>query len=124
MRLGSTRSVSDDSNGTDLVPVPCPSVPGSAVACAGASSLALGPTVNFAIVDNPNHQFLIGLRWIPTFQGDLLRFATEFEIAFEWFTITLQAGLKQDSHAVDAIGTQVPRLGFWAVAGLGGRFRW
>jgi hypothetical protein len=120
--LGTTLA-SDDGTGTQVA-VPCPSVPGSATPCAGASSFALGPSVNFAIVDNPTHQFLIGVRWIPTFQGDLLRFASEFEIAFEWFTLTLQAGLKQDSHAVDAVGATVPRLGFWAVAGLGGRFRW
>jgi hypothetical protein len=120
--LGTTLA-SDDGTGT-LVPVPCPSPPGAAVTCAGASSFALGPSVNLAIVDNPNHQFLVGVRWIPTFQGDLLRFASEFEIAFEWFSMTLITGLKQDARAVDAVGTTVPRLGFWAVLGVGGRLKW
>lgn len=121
----STTLSSDDGAGTGTqVPVACPSAPGATPACAGASSFALGPTLAVAIVDNPSHQFIIGARWIPTFQGDLLRFASEFEIAFDWFSATVLSGIKQDSRAVDATGATAPRLGFWVLVGIGGRFRW
>lgn len=98
--------------------------PVSTAVASSVPTLALGPTLALAIVDNPNHQFLIGARWIPTIHGDFLRFASEFEIAFEWFSATLQAGIKSEEHALDAVGATVPRLGFWVVAGIGGRLRW
>jgi hypothetical protein len=121
--LGTTVS-SDDGTGVSVA-VPCPSAPvGTSNPCTGASSFALGPVLAVAIVDNPNQQFIIGARWIPTFQGDLLRFASEFEIAFDWFSLTLQAGLKEDARGFDATGARQQRLGFWVVAGLGGRLRW
>lgn len=84
-----------------------------------ADIFAGGPTVAFALIDNPRWRAVFGARWMPLGSNHWGRVAVDADLAWRAFSVQLRFGTQEDRTRAPLV-----RNGWFATVGVGGRLRW